>query len=89
MPSEEPLGGQWPATVTGGVEHHFDNAVDVTIYVDNVAPVQPQPPSNGGSDLFDIQVFAFDRAALDDILDGCSQMCFVLQIEANGVHSSQ
>lgn len=31
VPRKEPFGGEWLVIVAGGVEHHFDDAIDVAV----------------------------------------------------------
>ena len=48
--------------------------------------VQSKPTSYGGSDLVRIEQFAFDLARLDDIFCKGSEMSFISQVEAQGLH---
>src|SRR5579864_244225 len=67
MPRKEPRGCKRLVIVARGVEHHFDDAFDMAVCGLESAYIHAEAPGNRGSDLFRIQLFPLDLAALEHI----------------------
>ncbi len=61
-----------------GVEHHRDHTIDVTVWGFQRADVHAETPGHGRSDLFSIQLLAFDLAALQNVRRQGSEDGFLL-----------
>ena len=67
MPCEQPLGGERLVVMARGVEHHLDDALDVAVCRLEGADVHAEAAGDGGADLFGVELFAFDLAALENV----------------------
>src|SRR6478735_10387386 len=68
MPTEEPLISQGLIVVEHGVEHHLDNAIDLAVCRSTFAYIDAEPPGDGGSHFYLIEMLAFDRAGFEHVL---------------------
>ena len=71
----------------GGVQHDFDNALDVAVNRRQGPNVHPHAPGERGTHLGGIQLFALDLACFDNILGERLQRCFLAQLKAQGFHA--
>src|SRR5947209_908854 len=60
MPGEQSLGVEGLLVVARGVQHHFNDALDVAVGWLKASNVHAEPARDGGADLFRIQLFALD-----------------------------
>ena len=89
MPCKEALFREGLVKVLAGIQHHFDNTLDVSICGNRPRNVHAQPPGNGRTHLIRVQVLAFDFAGLDDIQCQRLQFGFLLEREAQALHPTQ
>jgi hypothetical protein len=75
--------------VPRGVQHHFHDALYVSIHRLEAANVHPKPARNGGTDLARVQSLAFDLAALQYILGQGLKDRFLTELKAEGFHTAQ
>ena len=71
-----------------GVEHHFDDALDIAVRRLEAADVHAQPPGDRRADLFGVELLAFDLAALENIGGQSLQNGFLPKVEAERLHVS-
>ncbi len=69
-----------------GVQHHFDDALDVTVRRLQSAYIHPKATGNGRPDLFRIQLFALDLAALENVGRQGLEDGFLPQVEPESLH---
>ncbi|MNV60822.1 hypothetical protein D3C71_1532990 [compost metagenome] len=62
VPGEQPVCGQRDSKVLRGVEHHFDDALDVAIRFDQPDNIHAQAAGDGGTHLLSIQHLALNLA---------------------------
>ena len=86
MPGEQPLGRERLVVVARGVEHHFDDALDVAVRGLEGADVHAETAGDRGADLFGVELLAFDLAALEDVGGQGLQDGFLLKVEAECFH---
>src|SRR5262252_10737881 len=67
MPRKKPFGGEWLVIVARGVEHHFNDALDVAICGLKCADIHAKAAGNRGPDLFSVQLLSLDLAALEHV----------------------
>jgi len=67
MPRKEPFDSERQVIVARGVEHHFNDAFDMAVCRLECANIHAEAPGNRGSDLFRVQLFPLDLAALEHI----------------------
>ncbi len=89
MPRKEPFRRQRLIVVTGRVEHHFDDALNISINCFQAAYVHSQSASNRRANLFGIEFFPFDLAALDDIGGKRPQQGFLAELKPEALHAAQ
>ena len=71
------------------VQHHLDDAFDITIRPPDTAGVHAETPRDRGSDLCRVELLALDIAALDHVLDQCSEHRLASKIEPEGLHATE
>lgn len=74
--------------MTRGVQHHFHNALHISICGLEGADVNSQPAGDGGTDLPGIELFTFYFAALQDICSQRLQYSFLPKTESKGFHAA-
>lgn len=77
MPAEQAVGGERLGIVLGGVEHHFDDALDVAIRRYQADDIHAQAAGDGGADLIAVEDFSLDLAGLQHILGQGAEDCFL------------
>ena len=85
MPCEQPFGRERLVIVARGVEHHFDDALDVAVRGLEGADVHAEPPRNRGADLFGVELFAFDFAALQHVGGQGFEDGFLAEVESEAL----
>src|SRR5688572_6553329 len=73
----------------GGIQHHFDNAVDVTIRGDQAGDIHTEAPRDRGAHLVGVQALAFDFARFHDILGEGAEERFLLEPETEPFHPAE
>jgi hypothetical protein len=86
MPRKEPFGCERLVIVPGGVQHHFNDALDVPVRLLESANVHAEAARNRGSHLFRVKLFPLDLAALEHIGGQGFQDGFLAEIESEGFH---
>tara|TARA_R110001599_G_scaffold346479_1_gene571859 strand:- start:14847 stop:15416 length:570 start_codon:yes stop_codon:yes gene_type:complete len=89
MPAEKSVFGEGSRVVAGRVQHHFDNAIDISVCRDKAADVHAELPGDGGADLLSYQRLALNLAGFDDLFRQGLQVRFIAQIEPHSFHFSQ
>ena len=89
MPGKEAVVREGPVEVLGGIERHFNNTLNVPVCGIRSGNVHAQPPGDGRTHLFRVQVLAFDFTGLDDVQRQCLQFGFLLEREAEALHPTQ
>jgi hypothetical protein len=88
VPSEQAIPGDRGVAVGGGVDHHFDHPLDVTVHRGQGTDVDPEAAGDGGAHRFDVELFALDLAGLDDVLGQRRQAGLVAQSHSDIGQSS-
>ena len=86
MPAEQSVFGEGSRVVAGGVQYHFDNAIDVTVCRDKADDVHAEVPRDGGANLLSFQRFTLDLAGFDDFFRQGLQVGFISQVEPQSFH---
>src|SRR5581483_9659639 len=73
---------------SGGVEHHFDDALDVPVGGGQSADVHPQAARDRGTHLLAVEDFALDFAGLQDFLGEVLERRLAAQGKAQGLHAA-
>lgn len=89
MRPEETFGGEGPAVVARGVEHHFDNAFDVAVRGGEGPDVDAEATGDGRTDLAGVKLFTLYLTALEDIGRECLEKSLLLEFEAEPFHALQ
>src|ERR1700733_14305376 len=88
MPAEESLLGQRRVVALGGVEHHLDDAFDVSVDGGEGTDVETEAARYGRAHLLLVEDFAFDFAGLDHFLGEAFEHGFGAKLEAESFHAS-
>ncbi|SRR6266568_1473252 len=88
MPSEKPLCRQRSRVVARRVQHHFNDALYVSIHGLEAANIHPKTARNRGADLLRVQLFPFDFAALEYIRAERLEDRLLTHTEAETLHAS-
>ena len=83
MPAQEALGRQRRCGTGGGVEHHVDDALDVTVHRRDRTDVHTEAPCDGRAHRCHVQHFALDLAGLDHVLGQRRQAGLIAQRHAD------
>src|SRR5262245_19414931 len=86
MPAKEALGAEPLVIVLRRVEHHFDDAFDVTVSSLQAANVDAESARDRRADLFSVQLLAFDLAALQHVFGECTEYGLLSDSEAERLH---
>ena len=68
------------------VEHHFDDALDVTIGGNESGHVDAKPARDRRADLTFVELFALDLARFDDVLRQRTEHRFIAKRETERLH---
>ena len=72
--------------MTHGVEHHFNDAIDVAIRWPERADIHAKAACNRGADLLSVQLFPLNVTGLKDIGGQRLENGFLTQIKSEGFH---
>jgi hypothetical protein len=86
MPREEAIFGEWAIVVAGSVEHHVDDAFDVTIGGFESADIEAEMTRDRRADLLGVEFFALDGAALEDVVGESLENGLLLEGKAEMFH---
>jgi len=86
VPAEQSLCRQQRIIFFSGIEHHLDDALDVTIGRRERADIHPQPARERGAHLIAIEHLAFNLARLEHLLGQVVEARFGAQQEAERLH---
>jgi len=89
VPAEQPFLGQRSCVLSGRIHHQLDNAVDITVGRHETADIEPELSGDRGSDLFGVQLLAFDLAGLDYVFRESAQVSFAAQAKAQTFHLAE
>ena len=89
MPVQQAVFRERPFKVACRIDHHFDDAFDVSVDLDEAAHIHAETPGDGRSDLVARQGLPFDLAGFDDILCKDMQMGFTTMLESKPLHFSE
>ena len=64
VPPEQSIPGDRGLAVGGGVEHHFDHALDMTVHRGQGTDVDAESARDRGTHRLDVELFALDLAAM-------------------------
>jgi hypothetical protein len=68
VPGAESVGGESLVVVARRIQHHLNDAFDVTVRSYNTPGIQTEAARDGRPHLLNIQRLTFDLAALDDVV---------------------
>ncbi len=88
MPIIQALRPQWLIVVLGCIQHHFNNALHVTIRGCQASDVNSQPTCNRGANLIPIELLSFNLARFEYILGKGVQYRFLAKLEAKPLHTA-
>ena len=86
MPAEEALRGQRLVVVLRRVQHHLDDAFDVTVRRLQPADIDSEPTRDRRADLVGVQLLAFDLAALQHVFGERAENGLLSDPEAERLH---
>ena len=86
MPIEEPFVGEGLIVMAGGVEHHFDDAFDVTVCGLEGSDIHAEPPGDRGPDLRRVEFLALYFTALEDIFCERLKDGLLAEVKSEGFH---
>src|SRR5688572_27758882 len=86
MPAKQPLRRQRLVVALCGVEHHLDDAFNMTVSSLKPTDVETKPTSDGRADLIGIELLAFDLTALDHVLGEGAKNSLLFQPETERFH---
>ena len=86
MPPEQAFRCERPVIVLRRVQHHFHDALDVTVRRPQPADVDSEPASDRRAHLLGIQLFAFDLAAFQNVFGESAENGLLSNAEAESLH---
>ena len=86
VPAEEAVRRQQLVVVLRRVQHHLDDAFDVTVRRLQTADIDPQPTRDRRPDLVRVQPLAFDLAALQHVFGERAENGLLFDPEAERLH---
>ena len=86
VPVEEAVRRQQLVVVLCRVQHHLDDAFDVTVRRLQTADIDPQPARDRRPDLVRVQPLAFDLAALQHVFGERTEHALLFDLEAKRLH---
>jgi hypothetical protein len=89
MPRVEPLFGKRFIVVLGGVEHHFDDALDVPIGRGQGADIHAESPRNRRTHMLSVEALALDLTRLEHLLREALERGLAPEREAQALHPAQ
>ncbi|TCU52905.1 hypothetical protein EDF58_11347 [Novosphingobium sp. PhB57] len=86
MPVEKALSGQRLSIILCRIQHHFHDAVDITIRFDQSADLHSEPAGDRGAHLLPVKNLSFNLAGFEDILGKRMKHSFFTQRKAQCLH---
>jgi len=86
MPRKEPFVGERLVVVARSIEHHFNDALDISVCGLECTDIDAEAAGNRGSDLFSVELLPLDFTAIENVGREGLQDGLLAEVESEGFH---